>query len=298
MNVTFRQLELYLALVDLQSVTAVARAFHVTQPTVSMQLRELTQSVGLPLYEVIGKRLFFTEAGEELARTARSMTQLWTDLGQRMDAFKGLTRGRLKVSVVSTAKYFVPRLLGRFCATHPDVDIALEVQNRDGVVQRLRDNRDDLYIMSMPPTDVDITSNVFLPNPLVVVAPIAHVLAETRDIDLQALRAEKFILREKGSGTRRACDAYFAQQGFEPVVRLELGSNEAIKQAVAGGLGVSVLSTHALGDHVSDDSLCVLDVGGFPIHSNWYIVYPKGKRLSPIAEAFLDYLLRGTHTPP
>ena len=298
MDVTFRQLELYLALVDLQSVTAVARAFHVTQPTVSMQLRELTQSVGLPLYEVIGKRLFFTEAGDELARTARAMTQLWTDMGQRMDAFKGLTRGRLKVSVVSTAKYFVPRLLGRFCATHPDVDIALEVQNRDGVVQRLRDNRDDLYIMSMPPTDVDITRNVFLPNPLVVVAPIAHPLAESRGIALDILQAEKFILREKGSGTRRACDAYFAQQGFAPVVRLELGSNEAIKQAVAGGLGVSVLSTHALGDHVSDDSLCVLNVSGFPIHSNWYIVYPKGKRLPPIAQAFLDYLLQGIHTPP
>ena len=246
MNITFRQLRLFLALAELGSITAVARASHVTQPTVSMQLRELAESVGLPLYEVIGKRLHLTQAGEELATTARAMVGEWTDFGQRMDAMKGLTRGRLRIAVVSTAKYFIPRILGSFCSNHPDVDIALEVLNRDGVVQRLRGNQDDLYIMSMPPGDVEIEKEVFLSNPLVVVAPSSHPLAGNGPIQLSSLKKERFILREQGSGTRLACDAHFSRHDFKPIVRLELGSNEAIKQSVAGGLGLAVLSTHSL----------------------------------------------------
>ncbi len=290
MNVTFRQLRIFLSVAELGSITAAARASHVSQPTVSMQLRELTDSVGLPLYEVIGKRLFLTQAGEELAATARTMVGEWSDFGQRMDALKGLTRGRLRIAVVSTAKYFIPRILGRFCSSHPEVDIALEVLNRDGVVQRLRANQDDLYIMSMPPGDIEIEKQVFLSNPLVVVAPASHPLAGQAGIELARLAPERFILREQGSGTRLACDAHFAGCGFQPIVRLALGSNEAIKQSVAGGLGLAVLSTHSLGEHMGDDSLVTLDVAGFPILSRWYTVHLKGKRLSPTAQAFLHHL--------
>lgn len=290
MNATFRQLRLFLALAELGSITAVARASHVTQPTVSMQLRELTDSIGLPLYEVIGKRLFLTQAGEELATTARAMVGEWADFGQRMDAMKGLTRGRLRIAVVSTAKYFIPRILGSFCRRHPDVDVALEVLNRDGVVQRLRGNQDDLYIMSMPPGDMDIEKDVFLSNPLVVVAPSAHPLAGQPQIPLSRLEQERFILREQGSGTRLACDAHFSAHGFKPLVRLALGSNEAIKQSVAGGLGLAVLSTHSLGEHMADDALVTLDVAGFPVLSSWFTVYLKGKRLSPTAQAFRLHL--------
>ena len=290
MNITFRQLRIFLSVAELGSITAAARASHVTQPTVSMQLRELADAVGLPLYEVIGKRLFLTQAGEELARTARAMVGEWSDFGQRMDALKGLTRGRLRIAVVSTAKYFIPRILGRFCSSHPEVEIALEVLNRDGVVQRLRANLDDLYIMSMPPGDIEIEKQVFLSNPLVVVAPASHPLAGQSRIELARLAPERFILREQGSGTRLACDAHFAAQGFAPIVRLALGSNEAIKQSVAGGLGLTVLSTHSLGEHMGDDSLVTLDVVGFPILSRWYTVQLKGKRLSPTAQAFLQHL--------
>ena len=290
MNVTFRQLRIFLSVAELGSITAAARASHVTQPTVSMQLRELADSVGLPLYEVIGKRLFLTQAGEELATTARAMVGEWNDFGQRMDALKGLMRGRLRIAVVSTAQYFIPRILGRFCSSHPEVEIALEVLNRDGVVKRLRANQDDLYIMSMPPADLDIEKEVFMSNPLVVVAPAPHRLAGQTGIALASLAQERFILREQGSGTRLACDAHFAAQGFAPIVRLALGSNEAIKQSVAGGLGLAVLSTHSLGEHMSDDSLVTLDVAGFPILSRWYTVHPKGKRLSPTAQAFLRHL--------
>ena len=290
MNITFRQLRIFLSVAELGSITAAARASNVTQPTVSMQLRELADSVGLPLYEMIGKRLCLTQAGEELAVTARAMVSEWLDFGQRMDALKGLKRGRLRIAVVSTAQYFIPRILGRFCSSHPEVDIALEVLNRGGVLQRLRANQDDLYIMSMPPGDIEIEKQVFLSNPLVVVAQASHRLAGQAGISLDSLAQERFILREQGSGTRLACDAHFAKLGFKPLVRLALGSTEALKQSVAGGLGLAVLSTHSLGEHMADDLLVTLDVAGFPIQSNWYIVQLKGKRLSPTAQAFLRHL--------
>lgn len=294
MDATFRQLRLFLALADQGSITAAARACHVTQPAVSIQLKELSETVGLPLYEQIGKRLYLTDAGERLAETARAMVQEWEAFQQQMDALKGLTRGRLRVAVVSTAKYFVPRILGSFCSAHPDIDIALEILNRDGVVQRLRENRDDLYIMSMPPADLELEQHAFLANPLVVIAPKGHPLAGQPGIKLAQLAGERFILRERGSGTRLGCDAHFARVGFKPQVRLELGSNEAIKQAVAGGMGLSIMSRHAMAAYPADESLEILDVESFPVISNWWTLYPKGKRLSPVARVFLEHLERAT----
>ena len=294
MHLTFRQLQLFLALVEHGSISAAARACHVTQPTVSIQLKELSETVGLPLYEQIGKRLYLTDAGQRLAETARAMVQEWESFQQQMDALRGLTRGRLRVAVVSTAKYFVPRILGSFCSAHPDIDIALEILNRDGVVLRLRENRDDLYIMSMPPADLELEQHAFLANPLVVIAPRGHPLAGQPGIQLAQLAGERFILRERGSGTRLGCDAHFARVGFKPQVRLELGSNEAIKQAVAGGMGLSIMSRHAMAAHPADELLDILEVESFPVISNWWTLYPKGKRLSPVARVFLEHLERAT----
>jgi len=289
MNYTFRQLQLFLALTERGSITGAAEACHVTQPTVSMQLRELTEAVGLPLYEQIGKRLHLTAAGEALAGTARVMLDESIAFEQTINAMKGLERGRLRIALVSTAKYFVPRLLGSFCTEHPNVEIALEILNRDGVVARLRENRDDLYVMSMPPEKLDLEQHAFLHNPLVLIAPAGHRLSN-RPLELSELAAERFILRERGSGTRLACDAHFVRSAFEAAVRLELGSNEAIKQAVASGLGLSVISRHALSTCPEDDRLTILDVKGFPLQSRWFILYPRGKRLSPIAAVFLEHL--------
>ena len=291
MNLTFRQLRLFLALADTGSVSAAARVMHVTQPTASMQLKEITQAVGMPVYEVIHRRVHLTEAGHELARTARAIADEWEALQQKFDAMRGLTRGKLKVALVSTAKYFVPRLLGTFCALHPEIEISLEVLNRDGVVARLRDNLDDLYIMSTPPTDIELEDKVFLPNPLVLIASPSHPLAQRRQLPIEELGGERFILREQGSGTRMASDRHFRELQFDPSLRLELGSNEAIKQAVAGGLGIAVLSRHALEGKAEKD-VAVLDVQGFPIQSRWHVVHPKGKRLSPIAAVFRDHLLQ------
>ncbi len=291
MNITFRQLRLFLALADTGGVSRAARECHVTQPTASMQLKEVTDSVGVPLYEVISRRVHLTDAGRDLARTARSIADDWAAFEQRVDATKGLTRGKLRVAVVSTAKYFVPRLLGTFCAKYPEIDISLEVLNRDGVVQRLRDNQDDLYIMSMPPTDIDLEDQVFMPNPLVVIAANSHPLATRQNIELGDLSKLRFILRERGSGTRMAIDAHFKRLRFKSNLRLELGSNEAIKEAVAGGLGVSVISSHALHGQAAEHGVCVLDVAGFPIESNWHVVRRRGKQLSPIARVFQAHLL-------
>jgi DNA-binding transcriptional LysR family regulator len=290
MHPTFRQLKVFLALAEHGSITAAARACHITQPTVSMQMKELGETVGLPLYEQIGKRLYLTAAGEALVATASAMEGEWEQFEQRVEAMKGHTKGKLRVAVASTAEYFVPRLLGSFCARYPEVDIALEILNRNGIVNRLRSNADDLYIMSMPPEELDLVKSAFVSNPLVVVAPAEHRLAKRRKLALADLTQESFVLREAGSGTRLAGDAHFATLGFKPKIRLELGSNEAIKQAVAGGLGLSVLSAHTLETEIADGSLVVLNVAGFPVLSNWWALYPEGKHLSPIASVFLEHL--------
>ena len=292
MNITFKQLRLFLALADTGSVSAAARAMHVTQPTASMQLREITESVGIALYEVISRQVYLTDAGQHLARTARAIVDEWETFGQTINGMKGLTRGRLRVAVVSTAKYFVPRLLGSFCERYPDIEISLQVLNRDGVLQRLRDNLDDLYVMSMPPGDIDLEDQTFLANPLVLIAAAGHPLAAKQTCPIQALQQERFLLRERGSGTRLATERFFQEQGFEPSLFLELGSNEAIKEAVAGHLGVAVISRHALRPDEPGKELCILPVTGLPIRSQWHVVHPRAKQLSPIAQVFREHLLQ------
>jgi DNA-binding transcriptional LysR family regulator len=290
MSVTFRQLGVFMAVAEHKSISAAAKACHVTQPTVSMQMKELSEAVGLPLYEQIGKQLYLTAAGEAVVETARSMADEWARLQQTIDAMKGHRKGRLRVTITSTAEYFVPRIIGGFCQDYPEVDISLEILNRDGVVQRLRQNADDLYIMSMPPGDMQLEQHVFLDNPLVVIASLAHRLAHKRKLSFNDIREEAFILREAGAATRRACNAHFEKHRFQPKVRLELGSNEAIKQAVAGNLGLGVISRHAVAMAPEDEGLAILPLANFPIQSKWWVLYPRGKRLSPVATEFMSYL--------
>ena len=291
MNVTFRQLRLFLALAESGSVSAAARAMHVTQPTASMQLKEITQSVGLPLYEVIGKKIHLTEVGRELASTARAMTLSWEVFEQHVDAIQGLSRGKLRIAVVSTAKYFMPHLIGSFCKKHSSIDVSLEILNRDGVVQRLRERRDDLYIMSQPPADMALVDEVLMPNPIVVIAPMADPFTKKRGIVLNDLETRRFILREPGSGTRMAADQHFRRKKFRPDVRLELGSNEAVKESVAGGLGIGVVSRHALHGLDKENGVRVVNVEDFPLPSAWHMVHHAGQKLSPVAVAFRQHVL-------
>jgi DNA-binding transcriptional LysR family regulator len=296
MNSTFRQLRLFLALADEGSVSRAAQVCHVTQPTASMQLKELSLAIGLPLYEVIGKKVHLTEAGQDLAQTARVMLGEWSAFAQKIDRMKGLSRGHLRVAVVSTAKYFIPRILGQFCQTYPEIDLTFDVLNRNGVVDLLRENKLDLAVMSVPPADLDVETEIFTQNPLIALCPVGHALAKKKRISLHDFLAQPLILREIGSGTRMVADRFFSEQGVTPRIKLTLGSNEAIKQAVAGGLGCSVLSQHSFVAERIETEIAILPVEGFPIRSQWFIVYGRGKKLSPIAEIFRSYLREAAQT--
>jgi DNA-binding transcriptional LysR family regulator len=291
MNITFRQLRLFLALEQTESVTKAARMMHITQPTASMQLKDMAENIGSPLFEVISKKIHLTGLGKEFAKTAREMTDRWEAFEQQATQMKGLTKGRLRVAVVSTAKYFVPKLLGSFCSKYPEVDISLEILNRDGVIRRVEDNSDDLYVMSRPPIHIDLEDQILMPNPLCMIAYKDHPLASKKNLRLQDLKHERFILRELGSGTRMSVDIHFKQKKFTPRLLLELGNNEAIKKAVASRLGVAVISIHALDQFDYDNEISVLKLQDFPINSQWHLVYLRGKQLSPIARAFHEHVL-------
>ena len=287
---TLRQLEVFEAIARLGSFTRAAEELFLTQPTVSMQIKKLTEAVGLPLFEQVGKKIYLTDAGRELHDTSRGIFEHFTRFEMLVADMKGLKQGALRLAVVTTAKYFAPRLLGPFCQRHPGVEVSLKVSNRERILERLADNQDDLCILGQPPEELDAIAEPFLENPLVVLAPASHPLAGKKKIPLSRLAEEPFLLREAGSGTRIAVERLFAEHGLKMNVRMELGSNEAIKQAIVGGLGVSVLSRHTLALDAPMGQLAILDVENFPIERHWYVAYPRGKQLSVVARAFLDYL--------
>lgn len=292
MNLTPKQIKLFLTLVETQSVTAAARVCHVTQPTASMQLRAIAEVVGLPLYEISGRQFRLTDAGEALAATLLQVEHAWEGFQQSIAGLRGLERGRLRVAVVSTAKYFVPQFLADFCRAHPQIDVSLEVLNRDGVVSRLRRHQDDLYVMSHPPEDLALATHALMPNKLLLVAPQGHRLSGKGRLKWSELRNEKWIVREAGSGTRWAMEQAFARAGFTSPAAMVLGSNEAIRGAVAGGMGVAVLSEHALPGGPAQHGLVALQAPGFPIPAQWFAVHPTQQALAPIALAFLQHILK------
>jgi DNA-binding transcriptional LysR family regulator len=287
---TFRQLELFDAIARLGSFTRAADELFLTQPTVSMQIKKLSDTVGMPLFEQVGKKIYLTDIGHELHRTCRGIFEHLSNFEMIAADMKGLKTGKLRLAVVTTAKYFAPRLLGTFCQQYPGVEASLKVSNREHVLERLANNLDDLYIMGQPPVDADVIAEAFLENMLVVIAPANHALARKKKIPLERLAQEPFLLREPGSGTRIATERLFGELGLKLKMRMELGSNEAIKQAVIGGLGISVLSRHTLESDTPTKQFVVLDVKGFPIKRHWYFVYPAGKQLSIIARTFADHL--------
>ncbi len=290
-RITFRQLETFATVARLKSFSRAAEALHLTQPAVSIQIRQIADVIGLPVFEQHGRGIALTPAGEELLATARGLDDVWNRFESAIAGLKGLRRGKLRVALVTTAKYFLPRMLGAFCRRYPDIDIELEIANRERIVERLRGNQDDLYVMSYPPTDLDIVSRPFLDNELVVVAPPGHPAAGRR-LTLADLAGESFLLRETGSGSRHAVDEHLRNAGIRLDVRLSLASNEAIRDLVASGLGLAVLSRHALGDAIERGELIVLDVAGFPLRRPWSVVHLRGKVLPLPAQAFLDELLR------
>lgn len=289
-HATLRQLQVFETIVRLGSFTRAAEELFLTQPTVSMQIKKLTDVIGLPLFEHVGRNVEPTEAGLELYEACKGIFQVMANLEMKISDLKGMRRGRLRLGAITTAKYFAPEVLGEFSVLYPGIDVALKVTNRDRIIERMRANEDDLYIMGQAPSDeMEMVAFPIAPNPLVVMAPRNHPLVGEKNIPLERIVEEPFILREPGSGIRDAMLRMFDEHKLRPRVKMELGSNEAIKHAIVGGLGLSVLSLHTLTLEGTEGPVAILDVEGFPIMRQWYLVYPKAKELSLVSKAFVDF---------
>jgi len=291
MHITLRQIQVFEAVARHMSFTRAAEELFLTQPAVSMQVKQLEEQLGVPLFEQLGKRIFLTEAGKEVYDYSRAINQQLTEMETVLDRLKGLTGGRLTISVASTANYFIPTLLGVFNQRFSGIEISLDVTNRETLLRQLNDNTVDLVIMGQPPAELELEAGPFMDNPLVIVAPPDHPLATKKKIPLERLQDEVFLVREKGSGTRIAMERFFNERHIRIKTGMEVGSNEAIKQSVQAGLGLGLLSRDTLEQELSLNRLVILDVAEFPILRHWYVVHRKGKRLSPMAQAFKDFLL-------
>lgn len=292
LHVTLRQLKVFESVARHLSYSRAADELHLTQPAVSMQIKQLEDNISLPLFEQLGKRIFLTEAGRELYQYSRAIAQQLADMEVALDELKGMERGKLSIAVVTTANYFAPHLLAKFCQRYPGVTVSLNVSNRETVLKQLTDNLIDLAIMGQPPENLDIDSESFMENPLVVVAPPNHPLCREQQIPVERLAQEIFLVRESGSGTRSAMERFFAEHGIKINKGMETDTTEAIKQAVQAGMGLGIMSRHTAELELEMGRLKILDVQGFPIVRYWYVVHRKHKRLSSVAKAFLEFLLK------
>lgn len=265
-----------------------AEELHIAQPTVSTQIKKLTETIGLPLFEQIGKRIFLTEPGRELYSACLELFRTFSDVESTMADLRGLKAGSLNLAVCTSGEYFAPRLLATFAGRYPGTEVSLHIANREGLIARLSRNRDDLYVFANPPAEHEVVSQMILPNPMVVFAHAGHPLAKARNILFARIAQEPFLMREPGSGTRKVAEEIFEAHGLEPRVRMELSTNEAVRQAILAGLGVSILSRDTLGLETEQRQLTVLDVEGFPLERHWHFIYPVGKQVSPVARAFMD----------
>ena len=292
-HVTLRQLQVFETVAKQLSYSRAAEALYLSQPAVSMQIKQLEESIGLPLFEQMGKKVFLTDAGKELLQCSCAITQQLEDMDVLFREMKGLEHGRLNISVVSTANYFTPQLLAKFCQRHPNITVTLNVANRDAVLKQVADNATDLAVMGQPSENSDLAAEPFMKNPLVVIAQPSHPLCKLKRIKLNRLEQEVFLLREQGSGTRGAMERFFAEHGIQLRAGMEMGTNEAIKQAVQAGMGLGILSQHSIELELETGRLAVLSVEHFPLLRHWYIVHRKSKRLSAAAQAFKQFLLTG-----
>ncbi|MDR2012953.1 MAG: LysR family transcriptional regulator [Rhodanobacter sp.] len=293
-SLTLRQLQIFIVAARHQSYARAAEELHLTPPAVSMQLKPLEDTVGLPLFERVGKKLALTQAGELLRHHAARVIGELQDAEQVLGSLKGLRGGRTTVGLVTTAKYFAPKLLAQFAQRHPQVDIHFLVGNRETLINALRDNEIDFAVMGRAPEMLDTQAEAIAENPHVLVAPKSHRFKAARTIDFHDLRDEAFLMREPGSGTRLVMEALFKQHLFTPKRMVMLGSNETVKQAVMAGLGVSLLSLHSLELELRLREISLLDVVGIPVLRNWHIVHMSAKKLAPAAAAFREYLLTTT----
>ncbi len=290
-HVTLRQLKVFESVARHLSFSRAAEELHLTQPAVSMQVKQLEEQAGLPLTEMVGKKVYLTSAGEEVARHARRIAQQLREAGEAIDAIKGVRGGRLSIGVISTAKYFAPCLLAQFLRSRPGIELNLRVNNRETVVRQLADNEIDLAIMGQPPQEFTTVSEAFADHPLVIVAAPEHPLARAKHIAPAELNEQTFLIREPGSGTRATMERFFSDAGIAPQHVLEMVGNETIKQAVMAGLGLAFISAHTVSLECEVGRLVKLPVAGTPVTRRWFVVHRADKELLPVAETFRVFLL-------
>lgn len=292
MNLTLRQLKIFEAVAEELSYTKAAKILHLTQPAVSMQIKQLEDNVGVALFETIGRQMQLTTAGEEMQAYARQILHTLDEVEDMFDELKGLSKGRLSISAATTAGAFATRLVSAFAKQHPDISFSLNVANRRTLLQELDRNERDFVIMGRPPSGQGLMAKRIMENPLVIVAHADHPLCEREQISLHEISRERFVLREVGSGTRNALERFSRDHGFSFSSSIELASDEAIKQAVMAGLGLGITSLHTLELELLTGRLKILNVDNFPITRHWYVVQLEGKRLSPLAADFKQFVFK------
>ncbi len=297
-RLTLRQFRVFEAVARHLSFSKAAAELHLSQPAVSMQVRGIEAILGLPLTEQLGKKIYLTDAGREVLHASQAITARLDDLQHNLAQLKGVESGSLRLAVTSTVNAVATGILARFRGSYPGVSVHLDVSNRAAVLGQLAGNRIDLAIMGQVPEDLGLSATRFMDNPLVVIAPPDHPLAHGRKVSLEQVAAEPFLVREAGSGTRGAMERFFTSRGLEIRSSMEMSSNEAIRQAVQAGLGLGVLSLQTLELELALQRLAVLNVEGFPIIRHWYVVHRADKRLSPVAQAFKQFVLADTSTKP
>ena len=290
MNITLRQLQVFERVARRLSFTRAAEELFLTQPAVSMQIKQFEEAIGLPLFERLGKKIYLTPAGDELYQLSRSIAHQIEEAEQILEELKGSESGRMNVSVANTVHYFAIRMLAEFCRRHPKVRVSFKVTNRKGLLKNLEDNEADILLMGQPPDNQDLQAEAFLKNPLVIIAPPGHPLSGQKNIALKALASETFIMREMGSGTRYSVEKFLAERGVHLTVSMEMNTNGAIKQGVEDGLGLGIVSIHTLERELESNRLVVLNVESFPIMRQWFIVNRAGKRLSAVATEFAEFV--------
>ena len=290
-HATLRQLKVFRAVARNMSFSRAAAELSLSQPAVSAQIKVLESHVGLPLFERLGKRLYLTAAGGELLHYSGAIAEQFREAEEAMAQLRGGASGKLNVAVISAGDYFFPWLLAAFAGQHPGVVLNLAVENREEALRELVENATDLAIMVRPPDDPEIVREPFAPHAYVIVAPPWHPLAGRKAITRERLLREPFIVREGGSDTWKSMQDAFGPQARVIRATMEIRSNETVKQAVIAGMGVSFLSSHAVALDVRVGNLVVLDVKGFPVVRDWYVVHRATKRLPPVALAFKSFLL-------
>lgn len=289
-DTTFRQLRAVASVARTGKIINAAKELNVTAPAVTMQIKQLEEAVGMPLFERAAGGLRPTDAGSAIVHAASRIEAELADCAAALNSLKGLEEGSVAVGVVSTAKYFAPQMLAAFTRAYPRINLTLSIANREETLVSLQDHAHDIYIMGRPPTDMSVESQVIGKHPHVIIAPPDHPLARRKRLALTDLANETFLVRESGSGTRILMHRLFDENSFDARIGMEIASNETIKQAVMAGLGLSLISAHTVASEVTEQRLAILPVQGLPMQREWLVVRPSPKRLLPAAQTLWGFL--------